>query len=69
MLGTSNGIAARIYAGPRPCCDASAMMPAIRRMPVIPTKDIRKTLVSSHRIIRCRMEPNTATSEDDKVTG
>src|SRR5262245_33198403 len=60
-------MAARICAGPRPCCDASAMMPAMSRMPVIPTNDRRKTLVSSHRIIRCRMEPNTSTSVPDRT--
>src|SRR5690242_1276400 len=48
--------------GPRPCCDASATMPAISRMPVIAKRERKKTFTNSQRIIRCRMLTNTQAS-------
>src|SRR5262250_3297979 len=54
-----SGMAARICAGPSPCCDASAMMLAMSMMPVIPTRATANTLHSSHRIMRNRIVPNT----------
>src|SRR5258708_7245440 len=53
---------ARIWAGLRPCCDASATMPAISRMPVIAIRHSTKTFTSSQKIIRFRMQPNTPAS-------
>src|SRR5215831_13452094 len=53
---------ARICAGLRPCCDASATMPAISRMPVIAIRHSTKTFTSSQKIIRFRMQPNTPAS-------
>src|SRR5437867_9477917 len=50
---------ATICAGLRPCCDASATMPAISKMPVIAIRHSRKTFTSSQKIIRFRMQPNT----------
>src|SRR5579884_2685524 len=46
----------------RPCCVASATMPAMSRMPVIPSSDRVNTLASSQKIMRCRMVPNTRAS-------
>jgi hypothetical protein len=51
-VGSKNGVAIRICAGPRPFFIASLMTPASRISPVIPMSDKVNTLASSIRIMR-----------------
>jgi hypothetical protein len=56
VFGMMSGMAIAIWPGDRPFCVASWMSPARRNIPVRATRDMRKTLTSSARIIRL-MEP------------
>ena len=52
VFGMMSGMAIAIWPGDRPFWVASWMSPARRNIPVRATRDIRKTLTSSARIIR-----------------
>src|SRR5690242_15273676 len=56
------GITVNTCNGLRPRCEASATIPPMSMMPVMATKDRRKTFVNSQRIMRNRMVPNTPSS-------
>src|SRR6188768_747371 len=53
VLGMRKGMTSRIWAGPRPCCVASAKMPPMRIKPVRATQHMKKTRSSSQKIMRC----------------
>src|SRR5690349_1948806 len=62
VLGTTRGMMAAICAGVSPSRDAWATTPASRSRPVRPTRDIRKTLSVSRKMVRFRMFQITSAS-------
>src|SRR6266852_4000812 len=62
MSGIIRGIMERICVGLSPCCEAYVTIPAMTRIPVMPTRESKNTLTSSKKIVRLRMLQYTPAS-------